>query len=400
MRRLGGVALICAGLGIVSCAASGDRQTDPVVTEVDGVLQVELPGRISDAVPEWRVREVYNTTSAGSEIELFRVRAARFLGDGSLTIGNSGTHEILQLGADGGLRRRFGRAGSGPGEFGMIATLDVDRSGNLLVYDPRELRLTRIAPSGEVVETKRLSSGAAVADLHPLAELVDGRLMGLSNLSILRAFRSTGEGRDTVPLVVVDPAGAPLDTVGVWAAREWALYGAPGGMPRTQVGFGRTLAYAGRGGRVALGSTDSLELSVFDATGSLTMRIAGWGSNLEVSPANVERWRSDLLEQRARDPEEIRRWLANAPYRGTYPAFRDLLIDDAGRVWIGGYPQADQPRNWLIIGIDGRLEGQVTVPAGSTLLDAAGDRLALLRRTDLGEEYVVVMEIERELGAE
>jgi hypothetical protein len=224
--------------------------------------------------------------------------------------------------------------------------------------------------------------------------------MGLGGLRILRAFRSTGEGRDTVPLVVVDPAGAPLDTVGVWPAQEWALYGSPGGIPRTQVGFGRALAYAGRGGRVALGSTDSLDLSLFDATGRLAMRISGWSSNLEVSPADVERWRDDLLEQRSRDPEEIRRWLASAPYRDTYPAFRDLLVDDEGRLWIGGYPQGDQPQSWLIIGVEGQLVAQVMVPSGSTLLDAAGDRLAVLRRTEMDEEYIVVMEIERELGAE
>jgi hypothetical protein len=166
-------------------------------------------------------------------------------------------------------------------------------------------------------------------------------------------------------------------------------------MPRAQVGFGRALAYAGRGGRVALGSTDSLDLSIFDATGRLAMRIAGWGSDQRVSQADVERWRSDLLEQRSRAPEEIRRWLETAPHRGTYPAFRDLLVDDEGRVWIGGYPRGDQAQSWLIVGVDGQLVGQVTIPSGSTLLDAAGERLAVLRRSEMDEEYVVVMKIER-----
>lgn len=399
MRKVVGVALVCVGLVVAGCGAGSDREAKAIISEVDGVLHVQLPARLPGGVaevpgvPDWGLRELYNTSSSGSDIELFRVTAARFLGDGTLAIANSGSNEILLLDDDGALRRRVGRAGSGPGEFGWIATLDLDADGNLLVYDPREVRLTRMAPTGEVVEARRLSSGTAVIDIHPLAELEDGRIMAV--FSDVRVFHSSGEARDTVPLVVVDPAGAPWDTIGSWPAQEWAFFGFSGGSSRTQVGFGRNLAYAGRGGRAVLASTDSLDLSVFDATGSVAMRITGWGAIGAVSPADAERWRNQLVEQRSRAPEEIRRWLESAPFRGTYPAFKDLLVDDEGRVWIGGYPRGDQAQSWLIIGGDGRLEGRLEVPGGATLLDAAGGRVAMLRRTELDEEYVVVLEIVR-----
>jgi hypothetical protein len=344
-------------------------------------------------VPQWRLREVYNTSPAGSDTELFLARAARFLDDGTLAIANSGTREILFLDVNGALRHRSGRAGSGPGEFTAMTALDLDLTGNLIIYDPRELRLTRLSPTGDLLETRRLSSKDATADLHPLAELGDGRIMAV--FRDVRVFRATGEGRDTVPLIVIDPDGAPWDTLGIWQAQEWAYLEFSQGATRSEIGFGRRLAYAGRSGRAAVASTDSLDLTIFDTNGEVAMRIVGWGPNAEAAATEVQRWRDNLLERRSRAPEEIRRWLENIPYRTTYPAFRDLLLDDEGRVWIGIYPRPDQPQNWLIVGADGRLEGQVTTPADATPLDAAGGRLALIRRTELDEEYIVVMEIER-----
>lgn len=276
----------------------------------------------------------------------------------------------------------------------MMTALDVDGAGNLIVYDPRETRLTRLTSTGDVLETERLSSEAAVVDLYPLSELADGRMLAV--FGAVRVFGRSGESRDTVPLVVVDPSGARWDTLGTWAAQEWANFEFPGGVTRAEIGFGRRLAYSGRGGRVALGSTDSLSVTVFDDTGRLSMQIVGWGSSEDIGAADVDRWRTELLDQRSQAPEEIRRWLSSAPHRDTYPAFEDLLVDDRGRIWIGMFPRAAESQDWLVVGPDGRLEGKFTVPGGSRLLDAAGEHVALLRRGAVDEEYVAVMAIEQD----
>jgi hypothetical protein len=394
MRIAAGSIVIFGALLAAGCGAGGERQTYPVVTEIDGILHVQLPSQLPADVPPWRLREVFNTTSSGSALELFRVTAARFLDDGTVAIANSGTSEILVLGADGTLRRRFGRAGSGPGEFRSLTALHLDSTGSLLAYDPRAVRLTRLTPAGDVVETRRLSSENAVVDLYPLTELADGRILAV--FGDRRAFRPTGEARDTIPLIAVDPATATWDTLGTWPAQEWAFLEFSQGITRTEVGFGRTLAYAGSRGRAVVASTDSIDLTIFDSAGDPAMRIAGWGSYEAVPAADVERWRNDLLERRSRAPEEIRRWLESAPRRDTYPAFRNLLLDDDGRVWIGMYPAPGQPQSWLIIGAEGRLEGLLTIPGEATLLDAARERLLILRRTELDEEYIVVMAIERD----
>lgn len=319
MRNAIAAVLGCVVAVVSSCGGGSEQQTEPVISEVEGVLHVRLPsGDLFDA-PGWRLREIYNTAASGSGIELFRVVGARFLDDGTLVIANSGTRELLYLDGAGGLERKFGRAGSGPGEFSMMTALDVDGSGNLIVYDPRETRLTRLTSTGDFLETERLSSEDAVVDFYPLSELADGRILAV--FGAVRVFGRSGESRDTVPLIVVDPSGARWDTLGTWAAQEWANFEFPGGVTRAEMGFGRRLAYSGRGGRVALGSTDSLSVAVFDDTGRLSMQIVGWGSSEDVGAADVDRWRTELLDRRPQAPEEIRRWLSNAPHRDTYPAF-------------------------------------------------------------------------------
>jgi hypothetical protein len=390
-----GAALTCAiGLGIVSSCGGGGEKQEPVIAEVDGVVHVRLPSRDLSDAPAWRFREIYRTSASGSGIELFRVVGARFLDDGTLVIANSGTRELLYLDGAGGLARKFGQVGRGPGEFSMMSALDVDGSGNLIVYDPREMRLTRVTSTGDFLETQRLSSEDAVVDLYPLSELADGRILAV--FGDVRVFGGSGESRDTVPLVVVDPSAARWDTLGIWPAQEWANFEFAGGVTRAEVGFGRRLAYSGRGGPVAVGSTDSLNLTVFDGTGRLAMQIAGWGSSEDVGADDVDRWRTELLDRRSQAPEEIRRWLSNTPCRDTYPAFDGLLMDDRARVWVGMFPRAGESQGWLVLGADGRLEAQFTLPSGSRLLDAAGDHVALLRRNALDEEYVVVMAVEQD----
>jgi hypothetical protein len=137
-------------------------------------------------------------------------------------------------------------------------------------------------------------------------------------------------------------------------------------------------------------------VAVFDDTGRLSMQIVGWGSSEDIGAADVDRWRTELLDRRSQAPEEIRRWLSNAPNRDTYPAFEDLLVDDRGRIWIGMFPRGGESQDWLVVGPDGRLEGKFTVPGGSRLLDAAGEHVALLRRGAVDEEYVAVMAIEQD----
>lgn len=371
---------------LLACAGeAGRNDTGSTVTNVAGVLHVNLRSLPPERVPQLHAEEVFTTAARH---ELFHVTAARFLEGGDLALANAGTSEILVLDASGALAHRSGGSGEGPGEFAWISALDVDTSGNILAYDPRQGRLTRMTVDGSVIETRPLSPPNRIVDLQPLAELNDGRIAAV--YADLRVFAAGGEARDTIPLMLFDADGARADTLGMWPATEWAFIAIPRGASRSPVGFGGSAAYAGRNGRFAIGSTDTLDVVVYGADGELEMRIAG-GVRAEVDPADVERWRQDVLASRSQAPEELRRALADVPYRSTYPAFADLALDDAGRIWIGSYARpAAVERDWIVIGTDGAVDGRLTLPASSRILDIAGDRIAVLSRDALDEEYVSV----------
>jgi hypothetical protein len=126
------------------------------------------------------------------------------------------------------------------------------------------------------------------------------------------------------------------------------------------------------------------------------MRISGPPAPA-VEPAVVDRWRDDLLADWSTMPAEMQTAIADLPHRETYPGFESLVVADDGSIWIGSFVRpGEDERQWLVLGPDGEAQGRVTLPAAAEVLDIAGDRIALLSRDDLDEEYVHVLRIERE----
>lgn len=395
-RRIPSLAL-SAGLALALGACQDDAVQRPPsfeVTDSAGQRHVRI-GALDgiDALP-WQATEIYDTQGGSSPTELFRVTAARLLEDGSLVAANSGTHELLLFDADGSRIGRMGGQGEGPGEFGGMSALDLDRAGNIVVYDPRLGRMTSFSPDGRVVATHRLAPPSRVVDLFPLATLDGGRVLAIFAES--RMFAPDGERRDSTPLFLFDAEGGVADTLGTWPAQEWNYATMPGvGAMRVYVGFGRELAYAGRDGHSVLGATDSIDLTVFNREGRANMRIRGGGPAVPVDAAEVEEWLADRRESFARIAGETGGELPDPVYRTTYPGFANLLVDDARRIWIGAYPRDGQSeRTWVIIGPDGDLHGTLTLPSEDEVLDAAAGRLAVLRRSDLGEERIVVLRLD------
>jgi hypothetical protein len=394
-RRVGGLCMILV-LVAAACARDGDRAADGTVVAVtDGVTSVVLPQLEATAGPAWRLAESYSTMDTPPGVELHQVGDAVFLDDGALAIANSGNREILVLDVDGTERSRFGRQGDGPGEFNAISWLEAGADGGVIAYDPRQARLTFLSAEGEVLDTRRLAPPSRVVDLRPLALLEDGGAIAI--YGEMRIFAPTGERRDTTPLFRFDADLTMADTVAMLPAKEWAYISILDGSARTPVGFGRDLAIAGRNGRSAFGPTDSLDIAVFDASGEVTMRVSGGGLAVPVSPADLDEFRQNTRDRLTDAPEAMRRAFEEAPARETWPAFERLLIDDTGRLWIGAVTRPGQTlRRWVVLGTDGNVAGALDTPADATLLDAAANRLAMLLRSELDEEYIGVYRIEPE----
>ncbi|MCE2423174.1 MAG: hypothetical protein J4G03_07700 [Gemmatimonadetes bacterium] len=231
----------------------------------------------------------------------------------------------------------------------------------------------------------------------------DGRLGSGEVLAALetRPTLPPGIQRGPVFLVLADDAGEIVDTLGQWAGKERHV-----GDDWNPVGFGLTAHFAGRGEHALVGTNDSLNLTLYRGTAPVT-RIRGGYSPRMVTAAEKEEWTETFL---GIFPEEVRanwrRRLEQSTIRDTYPAYGAISVDADGRIWIGDYPRlADEMRRWTILEADGTPVGTLRLPVlrptwledtvavtgqPNEVLDVAHGRIAVLRRDELGVEFVEV----------
>lgn len=387
-------------LNLVAASLTGcvDAPAPPpssvATSDTGGVRFVRVPPLNELALPELPAALLYSTADiGGAGLELFRVRAALFAADGTLVIANAGSEELLLVDPGGGAVRRLGGRGQGPGEFSGLSALIPAPGGGFFAWD---YRLSRFGEDGSFLETLGLDQENPAVSMQPLAVFHDGRIA--ATLVQQRYFQPSGERRDTVPLLVFGHSG--VDTVGTWSGLERAFVELSGqGTFVVPIGYGRTVFHASNGERIAIGSTDSLDVTVFDAELKPALRLVAPRTRKAVTAEERSGWRQYVLQRLPMDIDDVRRAWERAPVRETLPGFDGLAIDVEGRLWIGeaGVPGA-ATRRWVVFGPDGTPEGELRVPAlwsgylpGSTELLAVGrDRIALLRRNDMDEDVVDV----------
>jgi hypothetical protein len=351
------------------------------------VPKVSLPSMFPTAKDSPTAFELFSTLG---NVDLYRITGGVFLPDGTLAVANAGSHEIVFLADDGELARRYGREGDGPGEFHAIRAIGLTPEGRLWAYDDALGRLTEIPDPGGAARTRPLRPADRITSLEPLTVVWDGPVVAIRGEH--RMFRMSGESRDTVPLFRFSADGESIDTLGTWPGLEKSFAAIGNGSAQLQVGFGRDLETGANSRRSVLGSTDSLALSVYDTAGRLEMKVVGPGASVEVTESAAEAWRDERMVGVPEDYPQLAAAYGEVRVHSTYPAFDGLALDRADRIWVGLHPNGGDAQLWWIVG-DRGVERAVTVPSGGAILAVDGERMALLRRTELGEEYVVVYRV-------
>jgi hypothetical protein len=365
------------GHGVTPLHAQDGQVTDSADVRI--VFLARTPSAASEETP---VSEVFSTLRS---VDLYRITSAVYLSDVTLAVANAGTREIVFLGPGGRVVRRYGREGKGPGEFSWIRAVGLTKTGNLWAYDDRLGRLTEIPEPEGKPRTRPLRPADRITSLEPLSVDWDGPVIAVRGE--YRMFEMGGESRDTVPLFRFE-AGGSVDTLGTWPGLEKAFVSVPNGSAQLEIGFGRDLQTGAGRQRLVLGSTDSLALSVYDGGGTLRMKIYGDDPPIRVTGPEADAWRAEH-SARAEDHPQIARAYGEVRVHSTYPAFDGLAVDPHGRIWIGRHPQGAKSQLWSVVGNEG-VERSVVVPASGTILAVDGRRMAMLRRSELGEKYVVV----------
>ena len=360
--------------------------------------------RVSDVhmldLPEVELRLLHTTTTI-PDLFFEAVIAATFLPDSSLVVADGRLFELTFLAPDGTVRARSGQEGEGPGEYLDITRIAVGPDGAPFVFDWRQRRLTFLDSQGTVTDIIRLEQGTGLGAAVPLSRLGSGEVLAALET---RPTLPPGIQRGPVFLVLANHAGEIVDTLGQWAGKERHV-----GDDWNPVGFGLTALFSGRGEHALVGTNDSLNLTLYRGAAPVT-RIRGGYSPRMVTAAEKEEWTETFL---GIFPEEVRaswrRRLEQSTVRDTYPAYGAISVDAERRIWIGDYPKlADEMRRWTILEADGTAVGTLRLPVlrpiwledtvavtgqPHELLDVAHGRIAVLRRDELGVEFVEVYEV-------
>jgi tripartite motif-containing protein 71 len=293
--------------------------------------------------------------------------------DGSVYVGDQGSHVVQVFGPDGAFRREVGIAGTRPGELSAVGSLAVAGDGSLLVADGGSNRVVRYDASGGLLNSWG-GSGTDVGQFHFGAGGGNDAAAGGGLAAAGNVVYVVDTGNDRVQRFTVDGGhGAEIVPPGTLAN------------PR---------GVAVRGSRLAVADDQHHRIVVFD-TGGHMLRTVGAGPGTMPGQLNFPYGvafdrpgrlfvADDLNHRVVRYSSAPKypykgRWgsYGTAPGRLAYP--RGLAVDAGGNVYVAntGNDRIDVfDRGGSLLrsfGSSGRAAGQFDAPLG-VATDASGVR--------------------------
>jgi 6-bladed beta-propeller protein len=370
-------------VAVVGCAERRSGRGGSHVRDSAGVKVIE------NESPAWRPEEAWRLGDVplrefGAGDSLFRIGNAIRLYDGGIIVSHNSANEIRIYSPTGQLVSRFGRAGSGPGEFQDISRLLLFGAlDSLLVFDFPQRRATVFDLQGKYVR------GFVPQPLpNKMAAFVDGAFKDGSLLvSSVPALTPEIRGlvRPVRSLWRYSPDGKRVVQLAAFPGQETFFQETPFGVDRRRPFFGHTESHVAWKNHVYWGITDRFEINVQSQDGALLSVIRIQERARSVSAADVNeiiRRRVDTLSPAMREP--VRRVLLRMPAGGNVPAFgwpvwsdshgSELQVDDDGNVWVVQYFEPNAPRNArTIFDANGRWLGTVRLPPRFTPLHLGAD---------------------------
>lgn len=332
--------------------------------------------------------------------QLFRVFSAVRMPDGRILVGNAGSQEVRVYDEAGRHIQSVGRVGAGPAEFGEFSSLRICLTPDgFLVEDGANDRANVF---GSDLSFRTILKPEALPGTRPPSVIgcfKDGSLLtwtpaGTGALQgadgeILRStshyHRQLGDGSYDVRLAEVPTQPRVVNQVGQVTNYPFIpLTAAPVVAPGTA--------------RLYVGADDGGSIDVRALDGTLAGRIEwparGRHARTEIWDRFVSEALADMDEDRR--PQYARLYEREMPVPDSTPAYRALLEDARGHLWVERYRLPwETARVWEVFEPDGRWLGSVEMPAGLTVFQI-GDDFVLGRHLDeLGIERVRVHPLAR-----
>lgn len=401
----------CVLLAASATAACGDATSGRPAAEVldsAGVRIVVNPVPNPGSDPAWAVFDDpwvdIGTLDGAPEYQLYRVGGdpnfeggAVRLDDGTLVVGNGGTSELRFFDAEGRFLHSSGGKGGGPGEFQALRLLGRFGGDSLLVYDMRQQRASVFDSSGTFARTYRVGEAAGLRFPFPQAVLADGSMLVRQGLVIGPGDAKTGTVRTPAQVFLVDRDGAVRDTLGQYDGNEAYMIADARMVSIRTVTFGRGIVDAASTDRVVVGTNDAWSLDVFDERGRLLQVVRQQGDPVPTTDDDFTRFNAAELAKI--DDENFRKqsrqMFDEMPRPETFPAYRSVRFDEAGRLWVESYPRpGEEHGEWRVFDADGSFLARVVVPAGLDVQAIGRDWILGVVKDDLDVEHLRVYRLD------
>ncbi len=378
------------------CGPPDDGPPAVVVRDSAGITIVESFRPAWGDSARWRLdpEPLIDLAASGSgdPHNFYGVRSMKRLSDRCLVVANRGSNEIRMFSADGAFVRSAGGYGEGPGEFSNLQQIVL--AGDSIIAQDIRSRVTLFGPELEHIRTTQLDDY-----VRGLRHLGDGTLVVRS---IMHFPDIQGLVRYPEALLLYDLEGTRGDSIGSTPGAESYVTEVLSGSPL----FEKQTLVETYEGMIYSGASDHMQVEELGPGGDTIriFRIPDFPLSLTTEQVEAERQaRLDIpLPQGVTSlPPHLVEALENMPSPETRPAYRNMLVDPMGAIWLRpfrGFSEEGGPEDWLVLGPDGTWLGSVEIPGDFRVMDIGVDEILGVRIDELDVQHPQVRRLSRGEG--
>lgn len=322
----------------------------------------------------------------GDESTLFkRIGGALKLDNGTIIAADQ--TEVRMFDENGGFLKKHGRKGAGPGEYEYIRHIMSCQPEQFNVYDLHWQQST-YTNGGDYVDTRNvLPMGFSP---YTLACTESGAFV--SSLWAPQTRELTIGLYDTETNMVVSHPGGTVDTVMTLSGGQ-RLGHEHGSSPHP---MGTRTSIATFGNRIYVSTGEAYEYRVYDLAGTLLKVVRTPSMDQTITGDELDAYA--LSEARARPPEQFDENLdlyRNIDMTDRFPAYRDMLIDARGNVWLNHHVRPlDETNRWDVVNAAGEFLGTMEFGKDLSIVQVGDDFVLGHRINAEGVPQVVALGLE------
>jgi hypothetical protein len=335
--------------------------------------------------------------------QLYQVSGGARLSDGRILLSDNGSFQLRLFGPDGTAVGSWGREGEGPGEFQSIRVVGALEGDTVVVLDGRLRRIHLFHPDLGFLGQSTIDEEVGMT-FFSTGMFGNGDIVFGGGLTFGPGGDTPTEGlsRSDTPYRAATLEGSLAADFGTVPGPEIFVQTRGGGgeyfISASVIPFGRGPAAHARGDRLFLGSTDTYEIRGYDPTGRLDRIVRVLQPLAPVSSQELDRF----IEERVielDDPSgapELRSSLRDMPTPGTMPAYRALVLDSEGFLWVEDFLKpGERLRSWTIFDGEGVPRTRLSLPSDNRVLEIGRDYLMAVFEDPLGVEYLRMFSLHR-----